>query len=103
MNPDTGQCPPPRLRIGAYQTRTSLQSFAGETSVAVTLRSILPGADQLAWLIRMVRALTTRLTMATWPNVEPPCGRIAMTAPGSGTLPRAYLPAAWPHQVWASP
>ncbi|MFD2135716.1 hypothetical protein ACFSLT_11790 [Novosphingobium resinovorum] len=89
MKPETGQCVLPRLRDGPYQMRTSLQSLFGETSSAVTLRSISPGTDQLAWLSSTVRASTMRLTVATWPSFELLNGLIAITAPTRGDPPVA--------------
>jgi hypothetical protein len=62
----------PRSWIGAYHTRTALQSLASDTSTARTSFSVWPRTpligDQLAWRSRTVRESITRLTMATWPR-----------------------------------
>ena len=93
MKPCTGQTDPPSAWIGAYHTRTSLQSLAEETSITLTLSSIWPRRPliglQLAWRIRIVRSSMIRLTAATWPRSELPCGRSAITAPTLGQKPRA--------------
>src|SRR3546814_5915745 len=56
MKPCSGLVRVPRSPIGAYQTRTRLQSPASLTSTTRTLRSICPRrpwiGDQLAWLMR---------------------------------------------------
>jgi hypothetical protein len=76
MKPLTGQRVVPRSAIGAYHTRTSLQSFSGETSTARTSFSICPRrpliGDQLAWRSSTVRESIIRLTAATWPSSMPP-------------------------------
>src|SRR5580692_7097704 len=97
----------PRLWDGSFHTFTWLQSPLGDTSTTVTLFSTWPRSpsiiDQLAWEIWMTRSVSTWLTTATWPSRMWPVGRKHSTAPALGTKPVWYLPAAWLHQVQASP
>jgi hypothetical protein len=97
----------PRSRIGSYQTLTSLQSPAGETSTTVTSFSTWPRPpsmiDQLAWVTWITRSVSTWLTKATWPRFMRAVGLKQRTAPDLGTKPVSYLPIACDHQVRASP
>ena len=82
---------PPRSRDGSYQTFTWLQSPAGETSTTVTFFSTWPRppsiSDQLAWVIWMMRSVSTWLTTATWPRRMRPVGLKQSTAPALGVKP----------------
>ena len=50
MKPKVGLMRAPICPVGLCQTRTWLQSPAGDTSIARTSRSIPPRVDQLAWV-----------------------------------------------------
>jgi len=68
----------------------------GDTSMTDAPRTG-PTPSQLLWSISISRSSTTRLTSATCPSGMPRTERKDSTLPASGTLPRAWMPAARAH------
>src|SRR5512147_3286647 len=86
---------------GGHQTRTIVQLLFGDTSV--TGMSLLTRwCTQLAWVTRICRSDSTRVTTATWPFDRREERRNTRTLPATGARVRMYRPSAFCHQSAAA-